>query len=85
MRLHPTKASVQRAACMLLRNLGSRSPDLRREIAEVGAEKFLRYAREKHELCEDVAYAALRDLGFEIEGMRTYKVERPMHGMFTDD
>ena len=84
MRLHPQQGGVQRAACMLLRNLGSRSPDVRLEIAEVGAEKFLRLARHAHSICEDVAYAALRDLGFAIEGMSTYKVERPMHGMFTD-
>lgn len=84
MRLHPTQPGVQRSACMLLRNLGSRSPSVRVEIAEVGAEKFLRLARANHANCEDVAYAALRDLGFAIEGMSTYKVERPMHGMFTD-
>ena len=70
---------------MLLRNLGSRSPDAREQIREVGAEEFLRAARHNHSSCEDVAYAALRDLGYQIEGMRTYKVERPMHGMFTDD
>lgn len=85
MRMHPKAALLQRAACMVLRNLGSRSPEVRTEIKEVGAEKFIRLARATHPQCEDVAYAALRDLGFEIEGMRTYKVERPMHGMFTDN
>ncbi|BDA43881.1 Armadillo repeat-containing protein 6 [Coccomyxa sp. Obi] len=57
---------VQRQACMALRNMVARSPELRPAVLERGAEAFLRRAKVAHPAtCADVGSAALRDLGFD--------------------
>ncbi|XP_036090270.1 armadillo repeat-containing protein 6 isoform X2 [Rousettus aegyptiacus] len=67
MKAHPQEAGVQKQACMLIRNLVSRSQAFSQPILELGAEALIAQARATHQDCEDVAKAALRDLGCRIE------------------
>nr|XP_013002985.1 armadillo repeat-containing protein 6 isoform X2 [Cavia porcellus] len=60
-------ASPQRQACMLIRNLVSRSQAFSKPILDLGAEELIVQARAAHQDCEDVAKAALRDLGCRVE------------------
>lgn len=57
----------QKQACMLIRNLVSRSQAFSQPILELGAEALIAQARAIHRDCEDVAKAALRDLGCRVE------------------
>lgn len=68
---HPKAEWVQRSGCLALRNLVSKNPELVPVIVEAGAEEPIRLARLTHPVCDDVAFAALRDLG--LKG--TYKDE----------
>lgn len=53
-------------ACMALRNMVARNPELRPAVLERGVEAFLRRAKVAHPAtCADVGSAALRDLGFD--------------------
>ena len=52
---------------MLIRNLVSRSQVFSKPILELGAEELISQARAAHPDCEDVAKAALRDLGCRVE------------------
>ncbi|NXO29211.1 ARMC6 protein, partial [Cisticola juncidis] len=67
MRAHPRQGAVQRQACMLIRNLVSRRRALSQPLLEMGAESLISEARAAHRDCEDVARAALRDLGCPVE------------------
>uniref|UniRef100_A0A8C8YH29 Armadillo repeat-containing protein 6 n=1 Tax=Prolemur simus TaxID=1328070 RepID=A0A8C8YH29_PROSS len=67
MKVHPQEAGVQKQACMLIRNLVARSQAFSQPILELGAEALITQARAAHRDCEDVAKAALRDLGCRIE------------------
>ncbi|NWT62970.1 ARMC6 protein, partial [Erythrocercus mccallii] len=67
MKAHPREAAVQKQACMLIRNLVSRSRDFSQPILEMGAELLITEARAAHRDCDDVARAALRDLGCKVE------------------
>ncbi|XP_012596888.2 armadillo repeat-containing protein 6 [Microcebus murinus] len=67
MRAHPQEAGVQKQACMLIRNLVARSQAFSKPILELGAEALITQARAAHRDCEDVAKAALRDLGCRVE------------------
>ncbi|XP_028641966.1 armadillo repeat-containing protein 6 isoform X2 [Grammomys surdaster] len=67
MRAHPQEAGVQKQACMLIRNLVSRSQVFSKPILDLGAEELILQARAAHPDCEDVAKAALRDLGCRVE------------------
>ncbi|XP_006186310.2 armadillo repeat-containing protein 6 isoform X1 [Camelus ferus] len=67
MKAHPQEAGVQKQACMLIRNLVARSQAFSRPILELGAEALISQARAAHRDCEDVAKAALRDLGCHVE------------------
>ncbi|NXM78910.1 ARMC6 protein, partial [Serilophus lunatus] len=67
MKAHPQEVAVQKQACMLIRNLVSRSRDLSQPILDMGAESLITEARAAHRDCEDVAKAALRDLGCKVE------------------
>ena len=62
---YPEKPSVQRAAMITLRNMVSswQNEELKSVILDEGVEPLIRSARAKHPECEDVAFAALRDLG----------------------
>lgn len=57
----------QKQACMLIRNLVARSQALSQLILDLGAEALIVQARLAHRDCEDVAKAALRDLGCRVE------------------
>uniref|UniRef100_A0A8I5ZPH0 Armadillo repeat containing 6 n=1 Tax=Rattus norvegicus TaxID=10116 RepID=A0A8I5ZPH0_RAT len=57
----------QKQACMLIRNLVSRSQVFSKPILDLGAEELILQARAAHPDCEDVAKAALRDLGCRVE------------------
>lgn len=67
MKAHPREANVQKQACMLIRNLVSRSQAFSKPILDLGAEALIAQARAAHQDCEDVAKAALRDLGCRVE------------------
>lgn len=59
-------AGVARQACMALRNMVVRNPELRAPFLERGAEALVRGAKARHAaLCGDVGSAALRDLGLD--------------------
>ena len=57
----------QKQACMLIRNLVARSQAFSQLILDLGAEALIVEARVAHRDCEDVAKAALRDLGCRVE------------------
>ena len=65
MESHPEQAGVQRQAISTLRNMVSdwKNKPLVQAILDSGAEPLIRKARSEHPICEEVAYAALRDLG----------------------
>lgn len=85
MRANAGKATLVRFGCLLIRNLVSRNKDLQQPILDDGAEPILRAARQMHSICEDVAYACLRDLGCPLGDMKHYRDQcKAMHGMFTD-
>ncbi|XP_038634067.1 armadillo repeat-containing protein 6 [Scyliorhinus canicula] len=67
MKTHPADVNVQKQACMLLRNLVARNPDFSQLILEMGAEVLILQAKTTHQDCEDLAKAALRDLGCKVE------------------
>ncbi|KAI8467114.1 MAG: hypothetical protein J3K34DRAFT_524021 [Monoraphidium minutum] len=59
-------AGVARQACMAVRNMAVRNPELRAPFLERGAEALLRGAKARHAaMCGDVGSAALRDLGLD--------------------
>jgi hypothetical protein len=90
MRQHVTSVTLQRQAALAIRNLVSRSPQLRSIVLnECDAEMALRTIAGKHLACQDEVYAALRDLGLEIrsihvlrsdDGTLTVQESRPMFG-----
>ncbi|CAO2612604.1 Armadillo repeat-containing protein 6 [Lemmus lemmus] len=67
MKAHPREPGVQKQACMLIRNLVSRNQVFSKSILDLGAEELISQARAAHPDCEDVAKAALRDLGCRVE------------------
>ncbi|KAB5535790.1 hypothetical protein PHYPO_G00121990 [Pangasianodon hypophthalmus] len=67
MKTHPEEVNVQKQSCMLLRNLVSRTRDFSQPILEMGAEALIGQALASHRDCSDVARAALRDLGCQVE------------------
>lgn len=67
MKTHPQNSTVQKQACMVIRNLVSRSQDFCQPILEMGAESLIQKARKAHEDCDDIAKAALRDLGCNVD------------------
>jgi hypothetical protein len=61
-----TVAAVQRQACMAVRNMVVRNPELRPGFLAAGAEDLLRSVKLLFPgSCKDVASAALRDLGLD--------------------
>ncbi|XP_065434610.1 armadillo repeat-containing protein 6 isoform X2 [Chrysemys picta bellii] len=67
MKVHPREVAVQKQACMLIRNLVSRNRDFSQAILEMGAEDLIVQARTVHQDCDDIAKAALRDLGCKVD------------------
>nr|XP_039321378.1 armadillo repeat-containing protein 6 [Saimiri boliviensis boliviensis] len=76
MKMHPKAAGVQKQACMLIRNLVSRSPAFSKPILDLGAEELITKAQSNHRSCEDVAKAALRDLGCHVEFQELWTGQR---------
>jgi hypothetical protein len=70
MRNHPQRSVLQRQAALALRNLVSRSPELRPNVLQTEAEVVLRTIAAKHASCQDEVYAALRDLGLPVSRMQ---------------
>ncbi|KJE95682.1 Armc6 protein [Capsaspora owczarzaki ATCC 30864] len=71
--LHPKAARVQRSVAQAIRNLVSRSPELRKPFLDNGAEELLRQARLVSLECDDAAKAALRDLGCDVDFKEPFK------------
>jgi len=68
MRTHAeTHAVLQRQGCLAIRNIVARSPELREPILDGGAEAVLRAAAKLSQTNVDMAYAALRDLGIDVQ------------------
>ena len=65
--VHHDAPKLLRQACTVLRNVASRSPQLREAILGEGAEAALQAVMQKHKDCHDAAKAALRDLGCKVE------------------
>ncbi|GLC34380.1 hypothetical protein PLESTB_000734900 [Pleodorina starrii] len=66
MQRHAPRAPVQRQACLVVRIMVARNPELRPLFLERGAEALLRAAKAAHPAsCRDVGSAALRDLGLD--------------------
>ena len=63
----------QKNACMSLRNLVSRTKDLKDVILSLGAEPLINNAMNQHPECKDEAKAALRDLGCKVELKELWK------------
>mmetsp|Transcript_1295 Transcript_1295/g.1653 ORF Transcript_1295/g.1653 Transcript_1295/m.1653 type:complete len:156 (-) Transcript_1295:840-1307(-) len=65
MEKHSEDSQLQRQAISTLRNMVSQwqNKELVQQIIDEGAEKLIRDARASHPVCDEVAYAALRDLG----------------------
>jgi hypothetical protein len=62
----PGLAPLQRQACMAVRNMAVRNPELRPAFLDKGAEALLRRAKVAYpKECRDVGSAALRDLGLD--------------------
>ena len=74
MERHQRVERVQRAACIAVRNMVARSPELRLPLLDEGAERLIQSALINHEYCKDVASAALRDLGvsYDAEKLRVH-------------
>jgi len=67
MYLHPQAKKLQRQACMALRNIVVRNPELVDDVLGQGAENAINVALQNHpEDCKDEAKAALRDLGCDV-------------------
>ncbi|PXF43221.1 Armadillo repeat-containing protein 6 [Gracilariopsis chorda] len=64
METYSANKGMQRIACLALRNICARDEEARRQLRRKGeAEKLIRKAWKKHTVsCDDVAYAALREL-----------------------
>ncbi|XP_076001251.1 armadillo repeat-containing protein 6 [Genypterus blacodes] len=67
MNTHKDAVNVQKQGCMLLRNLVSRMQNYCQPILDLGAEALIAHALQTHQDCEDLARAALRDLGCKVE------------------
>jgi hypothetical protein len=63
MHKYPEKVALQRQGALAIRNIVSRSPDLREPVLQAGAEAALVNIAARHQRCQDEVYAALRDLG----------------------
>lgn len=63
MRRHPGHLGLQRALCLALRNIFTRSKERMAAAADEGFEALFQAAYMRHPACRDVAYACLRDMG----------------------
>jgi hypothetical protein len=79
MQQNPAVVTLQRQAALALRNLVSRSPELRTVVLDSAAEDALRTIAATHLGCQDEVYAALRDLGLSVtlEGRQMFGERNP--------
>jgi hypothetical protein len=70
MKKHPNRTTVQRQGALAIRNLVSRSTELRPLVLQAGAAQALKDIAAKHATCQDEVYAALRDLGLPASMLR---------------
>jgi hypothetical protein len=87
MRQHIKRAVMLRQACLLLRNMVVRCPELKQPMLDEEIEPTL---REIHALrgCDDEAYAVLRDLGCELDSLKRKNVSKEAyvkHSNFRDE
>jgi hypothetical protein len=76
MQHHPTSVTVQRQAALAIRNIASRSPELRSMILkDCDTEVTLRTISAKSLQCQDEVYAALRDLGLESSSIHVHQAD----------
>lgn len=66
MQQHPESATLQRVGACALRNLVCRTPELREALLDAGVKPVLLEAA-KHLVAQDAVFAALRDLGQEVQ------------------
>jgi hypothetical protein len=66
MHAYPDKSNLLRQACLCIRNIAARCVELRDILLDAGVETVLRAAG-RHVDAVDEAYAALRDLGCEVQ------------------
>lgn len=66
---HTEKAGLQRQAALAFRNIAARCPEFRESLLDAGAESALRAAGRLREVVDE-AYAALRDLGCDVQFVR---------------
>lgn len=66
LREHPQRAPLQRQGALAIRNLVSRSHDLRPILLQANAGQVLLQISAKHVSCQDEVYAALRDMGVNV-------------------
>ncbi|XP_068693794.1 armadillo repeat-containing protein 6-like isoform X2 [Montipora foliosa] len=67
MQIHADSIGVQKQACLAIRNLVARNPEHCDILLEAGAESLIRDAKDSVTDCDDLAKAALRDLGCAVE------------------
>ena len=72
----PNSVNVQRSGCLALRNLVSRNKEHVDVILGAGAEDVVLACRLRHPACNDVAFAALRDLGCAANYKKPEDMER---------
>ena len=81
----PSSHPVQRQACMAVRNMGARNPELRPLLVERGLEDLVRRAKSAHpKQCGDVGAAALRDMGcddYNNGDLPAWEMEAPKGGI----
>ena len=76
MRPHPKSVTVQRQGALAIRNIVSRSPELRPMILnDCDTEGTLRTIAGTHLRCQDEVYAALRDLGLETRSIHVHHAD----------
>lgn len=63
----------QRNCCWAIRNLVSRSPNLRQAFLKLGAEELVHAARRQHQELDYDVKSALRDLGCNVEFIEQWK------------
>lgn len=71
MQRHTRRVTLQRQGALAIRNIASRSPELRSILISAGADHILLANAAKHLSCQDEVYAALRDMGLEVNMMQS--------------
>lgn len=85
MYMHPNAKKLQRQACMALRNIVVRNPELIDNVLGEGAENAINVALQNHpDDCKDEAKAALRDLGCKVALVERWNGKLPTENLDLD-